>query len=252
MSENKLVNFVDLLREPGDNLEFFLDCLDFLLDKVLFVFGKSHGHDVVIVLDFTKHALNGVLGVVKDLLPLGQIVLGSIEIKALLDLLDLLLALLEFNDNGLESSSITFPGSFGVVQKLQTSRGLVLGFIPSLLDSANMAVQELGFVWVFHKLLALGDQVLDNGPLGFKLSEGLFLSLDQLFDVFNAAGSNVTGGAEHDSIQEFNMGFQLITESVTFPVEIDLDLSFGYSGDEVLVLLDESLQFLILHGFLIF
>merc|ERR1712213_140409 len=128
---NKFINFVNLFLESGNNFKFVLDCLDFLLDKVFFVFGESHGHDIVIVLDFTKHTFDGVLGIVEDSLPLGQIIFSSIEVKAFLDLLDFFFTLLKFDDNGLESGGIAFPGSFGVVQKLQTSRGLVLGFIPN-------------------------------------------------------------------------------------------------------------------------
>ena len=101
---------------------------------------------------------------------------------------------------------------------------------------------------VFHELFALADEFRDNAPLGLKLVQRLFLPLNQLFNVLNTAGSNVTGGAEHDSIQELNMGFQFITEGVTLPVEINLDLGLEDGGDEILVFLDQGFQFGILAG----
>ena len=91
-------------------------------------------------------------------------------------------------------------------------------------------------LWVLKKYFALGNEVSDNAFFGLHLRKRLLLSLNQLFNILNTAGSNVTGRAEHDSIQELNMGFQLITISITFPVEINFDLGLEDSGNEVLVL----------------
>jgi hypothetical protein len=59
---------------------------------------------------------------------------------------------------------------------------------------------------------------------GLQLVEGLLLSLDQLLDVLDAAGSDVAGGAEHDAVQELDVGLQLVAVGVALPVQVDLDL----------------------------
>ncbi len=48
------------------------------------------------------------------------------------------------------------------------------------------------------------------------------------------------------------MWLQLITVGVTFPVEIDLDLGLEDSGDELLVLLDQTIKFADLFRSLLF
>jgi hypothetical protein len=98
-------------------------------------------------------------------------------------------------------------------------------------------------LWVLKELLALGDELTNDCPPCLQLAEGLLLSLNQLLHIFNAAGSNVTGGAEHDAVKELNVRLQIITVGVALPVEIDLDLSLENSGDQLFVLLDESIQF---------
>ena len=107
-------------------------------------------------------------------------------------------------------------------------------------------------LWVLKKYFALGNEVSDNAFFGLHLRKRLLLSLNQLFNILNAAGSNVTGRAEHDSIQELNIGFQLVTISVTFPVEINFDLGLENSGNEVLMLADHGLQFIHIVGPLVF
>ena len=98
-------------------------------------------------------------------------------------------------------------------------------------------------LWVLKEYFALSDEVFDNAPFGLHLRKRLLLSLNQLFNILNAAGSNVTGRAEHDSIQELNIGFQLVTISITFPVEINFDLGLENNGNEVFVLGNNTVQF---------
>ena len=70
----------------------------------------------------------------------------------------------------------------------------------------------------------------------------LLLTLDQLLHVLDAAGSNVSGGAEHDAVQELNVRLEVVAVGVALPVEVDLDLGCGDGWDEVFVLLDQSFQ----------
>ena len=151
----EIFDLLDLLLKPGNNLELLLDSLDLLLDEVLLVFRESHGHDIVVVLDGSEHALNGVFAVVEDLLPLLQVLKGGLQVEAFLDLLDLLLGALEVGGNGLKTLGITLPGSLGVLQKLETGLSLVLGLIPTLLNTLDMAVQELGFAVEEGKILVI-------------------------------------------------------------------------------------------------
>merc|ERR1711899_387994 len=233
---DKLIDFVNLLLESAENLKFVCDSFNFLLNKVFFVFGQGHGHNIVIVLGTAIHTIDNTLGVSKDLLSLFQVLAGSSKIEAFLNLFDFFFSFVEFNGNVFKTSTIAFPGSLSVVQKGQSGRGLLLGLIPTLFNAANMAVQELGFVGVLKKLSTLGDEISDDTTLGLQLSERLLLSLNQLFNVFNTARSNVTCGAEHDSVQKFNVWFQLITIGVTFPVEINFNLSFEDGWDKLFVL----------------
>jgi hypothetical protein len=101
-------------------------------------------------------------------------------------------------------------------------------------------------------LFALDNKLADNSSLGFKLAKRLLLSLNQLLDIFNAARSNISGGAKHDAIQEFNVRFELITIGVAFPVQINLDLGLEDSRDELFVLLDEGVKLLTLFSPLLF
>ena len=90
--------------------------------------------------------------------------------------------------------------------------------------------EELGLVRVHKDLLALLDQLLDHVALGLQLGQGLLLTLDQLVHVLDAAGSNVSGGGEHDTVKELNMGLELVTVGVTLPVQVNHHLGTGYNG----------------------
>ena len=101
---------------------------------------------------------------------------------------------------------------------------------------------QIYLLGVFEQLLALLDEVVDNVSPGLQLSERLLLTLDQLLHVLDAAGSNVSGGAEHDAVQELNVRLEVVAVGVALPVEVDLDLGCGDGWDEVFVLLDQSFQ----------
>ena len=107
-------------------------------------------------------------------------------------------------------------------------------------------------LWILKKHFALRDEIFDNSSFGLHLSKWLLLPLNQLLDILNTAGSNVTSRAKHDSIQELNMGFQLITISVTFPVEINFDLGLENSWNEFLMLGNDNVQFACVVGPLVF
>jgi len=100
----------------------------------------------------------------------------------------------------------------------------------------------LNLLRIFKELLALGDELTDNGSLGFKLAKRLLLPLNQLLDIFNAARCDISGGAEHDAIKEFNVRLKLITVCITFPVQVNLDLGLEDGGNELFVFLDESIE----------
>ena len=123
------------------------------LDEVLLVFGESHGHDVVVVLDGSEHALDGALAVVEDLLPLLQVLEGGLKVEALLDLLDLFLGALEVSGDVFQTLGVALPGSLGVLEQLKTGLSLVLGLVPTFLNTLDMAVQELGFAE--HKIIQM-------------------------------------------------------------------------------------------------
>ena len=101
---------------------------------------------------------------------------------------------------------------------------------------------------VFQKLFAFLNKLKHKVAFALKLAERFLLSLNQFFYIFNARRSNVSGGAEHDTVQEFNVGFQLITIGITFPVEINFDLSCENSGDKVFVFSNEIIKPVVLSS----
>merc|ERR1719220_1201489 len=181
-------------------------------------------------------------------LSLGKIGESVLKGEPLLDLLDLLDALLDLNNNCVVVLSIANPRLLGVLQKLQPLLGLHLGVVPAKLDARNMALQELGLVRVLKDLLAFVDQILHHAPLGLQLDKGLLLPLDQLIHVLYTGGGDVSGGGEHDAVEELNMGLQLVTIGVALPVEVHHHLGLHHSWDELLVLLDQVLKKLLFLG----
>merc|ERR1719211_537402 len=49
------------------------------------------------------------------------------------------------------------------------------------------------------------------------------LALNQFINILQAGWSDVSGGGQHDSVQELDMGLQLITIGVALPVQIHHD-----------------------------
>ena len=90
-------------------------------------------------------------------------------------------------------------------------------------------------LWVLQQLFAFLDEFVHDGPLVLKLVQGFLLPLNQLFYVFNTTGSNLSCGAEHDTIQELNMRCQLITIGITFPVQVDFKLGLLNSWNKSLM-----------------
>ena len=147
----EVFDLLDLLVEPVDDFELLLDSLDLLLDEVLLVFWQSHGHDIVVALNVSKHTLDGVLAVVKELLSEFKIFQSALEVEPFLHLLDLLLSFLILVGNVLQTGSVTQPGVLGVVDQLETGLGLLLGVLPPVDDALDVAVEELGFANVIKK-----------------------------------------------------------------------------------------------------
>merc|ERR1712004_803963 len=177
---------------------------------------------------------------------LSKILFGSVQIEVLLNFLDLFFSLFKASSNSFVVFSVSNPSVLGFSEQLKPILCLALCVIPADFNSLDMSLQELGLVRVLKDLLALLNQVLDNVPLSVQLDKGLLLPLDELIDILNAGGSNVTGGGEHDAVEELNVGLQLVTVGVALPVQVDHDGGLLNAGDELLVLLDEDIQLLVL------
>merc|ERR1719365_369107 len=158
----EVVNLVDLLLKLRNNHQLFAESLDFLFNQLLLVLRDGQGHDLNVVLDFIVQSHDTVLGLVEDLLSLGQIFKSRLEVKAFLNLLDLFQTLLNLNDDSVIVLGIANPGVLGVVQEGKSVLSFLLGVIPANLDSLNMSLQELGLVRVLQDLAALLNQILDN------------------------------------------------------------------------------------------
>merc|ERR550519_1046826 len=170
----KLLNLANSSLESSKDLELLLDSLDLLGKSFLLVLGDGDAHGVVVVVNGVEEAIDAIISLLEDILPLLQISIGSIKIEDLLNLLDLLLSDLKVRGNGLAVLSIADESSLGLIEELQSVSGLVLGVLPSVLDSLDIGLKELGFVGVLEDDLTLGDEVCDNVPLGVQLGEGLF------------------------------------------------------------------------------
>ena len=139
---------------------------------------------------------------------------------------------------------VIFPNqSFAHLQQLQSLMGLVLvSSQPSWfcltclsrnLGLSGLAKMSWPFLMRFTKV---------HVPLGVELLQGLLLPLDQLVHVLDAGRSDVSGGGEHDPVQELDVRLQLVPVGVASPVEVDHDLGLGHGRDELLVLLDKVVQ----------
>merc|ERR1719323_1611359 len=231
----EVLNNGNSVLEAGDNLELGVNSLDLLVKNLLLVLGKGDGHAGEVVIDGLEESADGVVALVVQLLPLLQVGEGILKVVPLLHLLDLLLGNFELRGNSLVVLSVANPGLLGVLEQLQSVLSLLLGVIPAFLDPLDIALKELGLVGVFQDLLTLLNQVIHNIPLGIQLDKGLLLPLDELIDILNTGGSNVTGGREHDAVKELNMGLQLVTVGVALPVQVNHDGGLLNAGDELLV-----------------
>merc|ERR1719273_1426428 len=238
----EVLNDLDCVLETANNLKLSVNSRDLFSNNLLLVLGKGDGHASEVVIDGLEESADGVVALVVKVLPLLHVSKGCLKVVHLLHLLDLLLGNLELRGNGLVVLSVANPGLLGVLKQLQPVLGLLLGVIPAFLDPLDIAFKELGLVRVFQDLLTLLNQVINNIPLGIQLDKGLLLPLDELIDILNAGGSNVTGGGEHDAVKELNVGLQLITVGVALPVQVDHDGGLLNAGDELLVLLDQVVK----------
>merc|ERR1740123_1016248 len=186
--------------------------------------------------------MDGVVRPLQQTLSLAKVGIGSLKVEDLLDLLDLLLSNIKLIGDSLTVLSIANESRLGLSEKLQSLSGLVLGVLPSVLDSLDIGLKELGLVWILEDDLTLGNKVCDNVPLGVQLGERLLLSLNKLINILKTRGSDVSGGGEHDSIKELNMGLELITIGVALPVEVHHNSGLLDIGDELLVLLDQGVK----------
>merc|ERR1719317_1665240 len=220
----EVLNDLDCVLETANNLKLSLNSLDLLVNNLLLVLGKDDGHASEVVIDGLEESADGVVALVVKVLPLLHVSKGCLKVVHLLDLLDLLLGNLELRGNGLIVLSVANPGLLGVLEQLQSVLSLLLGVIPAFLDPLDIALKELGLVRVFQDNLTLGNEINNNVLLGVELDKGLLLPLDELINILNAGGSNVTGGGEHDAVKELNMGFELVSVGVALPVQVNHDL----------------------------
>merc|ERR1712001_679069 len=192
---------------------------------------------VVVLVDGVEKTVDLVVGVVEDFLSLGEVSIGGIQIEDLLHLLDLLLGNVELVGNSFTVLSVTNEGVLGLSKELKPVGGLVLGVFPSVLDSLDVSLEELGFVRVLEDDLTLGNEICHDVSLGVELRQRLLLSLNEFINILQTRWGDVSGGGQHDSVQELNMGLQLITIGVALPVEIHHDSGLLDIGDQLLVLL---------------
>merc|ERR1719442_153689 len=209
--------------EAADNLELGFNGLNLLIENLLLVLREGDGHASEVVIHALEKSTDCVVALVVQVLSLLQVGEGILKVVPLLDHLDLFLGNLKLRGNGLIVLSVANPGLLGVLEQLQPILRLLLGVIPALLDPLDIALKELGLVGMLQDNLTLGNEINNNILLGIKLDKGLLLPLNELIDILHAGGSDVTGGREHDAVEELNMGLQLVTVGVALPVQINHD-----------------------------
>ena len=127
--------------------------------------------------------MDGVVRPLQQTLSLAKVGIGSLKVEDLLDLLDLLLSNIKLIGDSLTVLSIANESRLGLSEKLQSLSGLVLGVLPSFLDSLDIGLKELGLVGVLEDDLTLVNEVCGNIPLRVQLGEGLLLSLNKLINI---------------------------------------------------------------------
>merc|ERR1712045_968123 len=242
-SSNKLLNLADGCLEAADNLKLLLNSLDFLGKDLLLVLRDGNAHSFVVVIDGVKQTVNSFIRSLQEILSLLQIGISGITIEDLLHLLNLFLSGVKFIGNSLAVLSITNECTLGLVKKLESVLCLLFGIFPSILDTLDIGLKELGLVRVLQDDLTLGNEICDNVSLGVKLGQRLLLSLNQLIHILQTRGGDVPGGGQHDAVKELNMGLQLVTVGVALPVEVHHDSGLLDIGDQLLVLLDQGVEF---------
>merc|ERR1711868_200933 len=241
-SSDKLLDLSNSGLESSKNFQLLLNSLDLLGKSLLLVLWDGDAHASVVGVDGVEQASNAIIGLLQDVLSLLQVSIGSIKVEDLLDLLDLFLSNLKVAGNGLTVLGVSNEGILGLIEELKSVLSLLLGLLPSVLDTVDIGLKELGFVRVLEDDLTLGNEICNNVSLGIKLRKRLFLSLNQLINILETRWSNFSGGRQHDSIKELNMGLQFITIGITLPVEIHHDSGLLDIGDELLMLLDQSIK----------
>merc|ERR1719228_2003143 len=192
-SSAELIDLGDGRFETASNLKLGFNCVNLLGDDLLLV-RKSNGHTCEVGVDIIKQTSDGVVALLEQVLSKLKIGQGSFKVVLLLDLLDLLLSNLKLAGNSLVVGGIPNPGFLGVIKKLQPRLGLLLGVIPALLNTLDIAFQELGFVGVLQDALTLSNEVRDNTSLGVKLCNRLLLSLNKFIHILDTGWSNVASG----------------------------------------------------------
>merc|ERR1719481_85237 len=169
-----------LSLKSARNLKLFTDSLDLLFNDLLLVFRKSNTHALEVVVDGGEETSNATIGIVVQVLSLLEVIKGRLEVEPFLDLLDFIFCLLKLRCNGLIVLSISNPSILGLLQKLQSVLSLLLGIIPTNLNTLDMSFKELRLVRVLKNLLTFVNKISDNSSLSLKLNQRLFLSLNQL------------------------------------------------------------------------
>merc|ERR1719334_605525 len=239
---NKLLNLANCSFKSSNNFQLIFNSLNLLGQNFLLVLRNGDAHGVIVAVDGVEKATDGIISLIVNVLSLLKISICSIKIEDLLDLLDLIFSCVKLTINTLTVFSITNEGILGFCEKLKSVLGLLLCVFPTILNSLDIGLKELGFVRVLEDDLTLGNEICDNVSLGIQLGKRFLLSLNKLINILKARWSNISGGGQHNSIKEFNMGLKLITISIALPVKINHDSSLLDIRDEFLMFLDQSVK----------
>merc|ERR1719320_153904 len=132
---NKLLNFGNGSLEAAKNFEFLLNSLHLLCQDLLLVFRDGDGHAIVIAIVFA---------LLVKILSLLKISIGSFKVEVLLNLLNFFFGNFKFSGDGFIVFSITDECLLSFIQELQSFLCLLLGIIPTFLNTLDIALKELG------------------------------------------------------------------------------------------------------------